>query len=118
MSIGAIGGVGGIGSDYSWYTPGSAGKVQDNDSFDLALDAVDDTADAADAADDIANVAEPIATKAQNVSQQLISAVEESGQFSRDRMGQGFSDMRVSMEDLQMAAIGFHTKHRFELLGL
>lgn len=118
MSIGAIGSVGNYGNDYSWYTPGSAGKVQDTDSFDMALDAYDAVEDISDAADDLANIAGAAALDIPNTAKPTIAPVDETSHFTSDRMGQDYSTAKVSMENLYQSSIGFHTKHRINLLGL
>ncbi|MBQ3797209.1 MAG: hypothetical protein II842_13235 [Butyrivibrio sp.] len=118
MSIGAVGGIGSIGNDYSWYTPGSAGKVQEAASFDMALDAYDAVDDISDAADELANIAGVEALEMPNTERPTIAPIEETDHFASDRMGQDHSAAKVSMEDLYMSAIGFHTKRRIDLLGL
>ena len=118
MSIGAIGGVGGYSNDYSWYTPGSAGKVQDSDSFDITLDAYDVADNISDSADELADIANIMSFDVQNTEKPIITPIDEASHFSSDRMGQGYSSAKVSMEDLYMSSIGFHTKHKINLLGL
>ncbi len=118
MSIGAVGGIGGPGGvsdDYSWYTPGSAGAVSEPEGFDAALD---DVSDVADSADDLAASGISSMPEIPETSPPLLSSVEETGQFSRERMGQDSSNARASLEDFQMAAVGFHTRRQIELLGL
>lgn len=118
MSIGAVGGIGGIGNDYSWYTPGSAGKIQDADSFDMAPNAYDAVDDISDTADELANITGAAALEVPNTERPTIAPIEETGHFASDRMGQEHSAAKVSMEDLYMSAIGFHTRRRIDLLGL
>ena len=112
MGIDAISGYGS--QDYSWYTPGTAGI---SDDFDMALNAADDAADAIDAEEAFSVAA------AQNVdvserTYARVEPAEQSERFWGDTMKDDNSSMRVDMEQLLVAAMGFHTKRRLELLGL
>ena len=110
MGIGAISGYGM--QDYSWYSPG--GNVAEDGGFDAALDAMD-------AADDLNQAA--LVSGAQEIPQKQytyarVEPVEYSYDIMRDSMGREHSTMKVEMENLHVAAMGFNTRRRIELLGL
>ena len=110
MGIGTINGYGM--QDYSWYTPG--GNVAEVGGFDAALDAMD-------AADDLNQAA--LVSGAQEIPQKQytyarVEPVEYSNDIMRDSMGREHSTMKVEMENLHVAAMGFNTRRRMELLGL
>ena len=110
MGIGTINGYGM--QDYSWYTPG--GNVAEDGGFDAALDAMD-------AADDLNQAA--LVSGVQEMPQKQytyarVEPVEYSNDIMRDSMGREHSTMKVEMENLHVAAMGFNTRRRMELLGL
>ena len=110
MGIGTINGYGM--QDYSWYTPG--GNVAEDGGFDAALDAMD-------AADDLNQAA--LVSGAQEIPQKeytyaRVEPVEYSNDIRHDSMGREHSTMKVEMENLHVAAMGFSTRRRTELLGL
>ena len=110
MGIGAISGYGM--QDYSWYSPG--GNVAEDGGFDAALDALD-------AADDVSQAA--LVSGAQEIPQKQytyarVEPVEYSNDIRHDSMGREHSTMKVEMENLHVAAMGFSTRRRTELLGL
>ncbi len=110
MGIGAVGGYGM--QDYSWYSPG--GNIADDGGFDAALDALD-------AVDDLSQTA--LVSGAQEIPEKQytyarIEPVEYSNDIMRDSMGREHSTMKVEMENLHVAAMGFNTRRRIELLGL
>ena len=110
MGIGAISGYGM--QDYSWYTPG--GNVAEDGGFDAALDALD-------AADDVSQAAlvsgmPEIPDKQYTYTR--VEPVEYSNDIRHDSMGREHSTMKVEMENLHVAAMGFSTRRRTELLGL
>lgn len=110
MGIGTINGYGM--QDYSWYSPG--GNVAEDGGFDAALDAMD-------AADDLNQAA--LVSGAQEIPQKQytyarVEPVEYSNDIRHDSMGREHSAMKVEMENLHVAAMGFSTRRRTELLGL
>ena len=110
MGIGTINGYGM--QDYSWYTPG--GNIAEDGGFDAALDALD-------AADDVSQAAlvsgmPEIHDKQYTYAR--VEPVEYSNDIMRDSMGREHSTMKVEMENLHVAAMGFSTRRRMELLGL
>ena len=110
MGIGAISGYGM--QDYSWYSPRS--NVAEDGGFDAALDALD-------AADDVSQAAlvsgmPEIPDKQYTYAR--VETVEYSNDIRHDSMGREHSTMKVEMENLHVAAMGFSTRRRTELLGL
>ena len=110
MGVGAIGGVNA--PDYSWYTPG--GISSDSDMTDFAIDAIDQS----DATDDITPITAPgIVTDIPN-SHAKVAPIDYSENLNQDGMRKEHSSTRVEMQELHLAAMGFHTKRRAELLDL
>ncbi len=110
MEIGAISGYGMY--DYSWYSP--ARVASDDDGFDAALDALD-------AADDLNQAGVSFGVQEMPEEQHTYARVEpvdNSNDIMSDSMRRDFSTMKVDMENLHIAAMGFHTRRRIELLEL
>ncbi len=121
MGIGAVNGYGF--GDYSWYKPGTSGIIED---FDMALNAADDAAyidepeqtDDADGADELVQISPTQNAEVPDKTYVRVEPAEESERFWSDTMKGDKSTGRADMEQLHVAAMGFHTKRKFELLGL